>query len=276
MSKLEQYFDWQFYLSVYPDLRKNGINTEEQAISHWQDHGRQEKRIHNRTAMEKRYVLLLTNSRRVKLSQNILSRPQQLINILIRTSRRPDQFRKCISSVLGQEYSNMRIIVSYDDESCLNYLEQYPMVDKFFVNVESEEKYKFNLYCNDLMDKVKEGWIMFLDDDDMFVHPHVLSVINCGLLDEDIFLIWKFLRPDHPIFHKDIDNIQLGEIDTSSFCFHSSHKDLARWGDQQCGDWRFVTELLKSHVFTRRAIPRILTATSYNDKIANFGAALEL
>jgi len=276
MPKLEQDFDWQFYLSVYPDLREAGINTEEQAFSHWQAYGKRERRIHNRVAMEKRYVLLLANSRRVELGQGILARPQQLINVLIRTSRRPDHFRKCISSVLGQQYSNVRIIVCYDDESCLSYLEQYPTIDKFFVNIESEEKYKFNLYCNDLMDKVKEGWIMFLDDDDMLVHPHVLSIINCGLLDEETFLIWKFLRPDQAIFHKDIDDIRLGEIDTSSFCFHSSHKEAARWGDQQYGDWRFVTELLKSHAFTRRAIPRILTATSYCDKIGSFGEVGEL
>ena len=37
-------FDWKFYLDTYPDLRKNGVHTEQQAINHWNDYGKQEER----------------------------------------------------------------------------------------------------------------------------------------------------------------------------------------------------------------------------------------
>jgi hypothetical protein len=37
--------DWCFYLDTYPDLRKNGVLTEQQAIQHWNDYGKQENRI---------------------------------------------------------------------------------------------------------------------------------------------------------------------------------------------------------------------------------------
>jgi hypothetical protein len=38
------HFDWGFYINVYDDLRKAGINTEEKAIQHFTDYGCKEKR----------------------------------------------------------------------------------------------------------------------------------------------------------------------------------------------------------------------------------------
>ncbi len=38
-------FDWQYYLDKYPDLRINGINTEQQAIQHWKTYGEKEGRV---------------------------------------------------------------------------------------------------------------------------------------------------------------------------------------------------------------------------------------
>ena len=40
-------FDWQYYLNKYPDLRQNGVHTEQQAIDHWYLHGQHEGRICN-------------------------------------------------------------------------------------------------------------------------------------------------------------------------------------------------------------------------------------
>ena len=37
-------FDWNFYLNEYPDLRKNGVHTKEQAIHHWNTCGKSEGR----------------------------------------------------------------------------------------------------------------------------------------------------------------------------------------------------------------------------------------
>ena len=37
-------FDWKFYISIYTDLQKAGINTEQKAINHYWKHGQNEKR----------------------------------------------------------------------------------------------------------------------------------------------------------------------------------------------------------------------------------------
>ena len=39
--------DWKTYLDTYPDLRQNGVLTKEQAINHWNNHGKNEGRICN-------------------------------------------------------------------------------------------------------------------------------------------------------------------------------------------------------------------------------------
>lgn len=38
-------FDWKIYLHNYPDLIKNGIDTEKKVLEHWSNHGKKEKRI---------------------------------------------------------------------------------------------------------------------------------------------------------------------------------------------------------------------------------------
>jgi hypothetical protein len=42
-------FDWQYYLDKYPDLRMNGVHTEQQALQHWINHGEKEGRVSIRT-----------------------------------------------------------------------------------------------------------------------------------------------------------------------------------------------------------------------------------
>jgi len=36
-------FDWQYYLNKYPDLKANGIQTEQQALEHWNTFGKKRR-----------------------------------------------------------------------------------------------------------------------------------------------------------------------------------------------------------------------------------------
>ena len=80
------------------------------------------------------------------------------------------------------------------------------------------------------MDKVKEGWIMFLDDDDKLTHNKVLSMLNENIeSSEDSLYIWKFLRPDKIIYPKNVNHIKLGELCSCGFLFHSNYKNFSRY-----------------------------------------------
>ena len=75
----------------------------------------------------------------------------------------------------------------YDDDNCLEYLKEYMDHEKMEIfkaaSVDKSQSHFYNLYCNELLSRVKStndddsGWIMFLDDDDMFESPDSLSII---------------------------------------------------------------------------------------------------
>ena len=44
LFNINKYFDWEYYLDTYPDLRANGIYTEKQALEHWNFYGKKEGR----------------------------------------------------------------------------------------------------------------------------------------------------------------------------------------------------------------------------------------
>jgi len=48
-----------------------------------------------------------------------------LINILTRTSGRPNGFNKCRKSIENQTYIQIKHLVSYDDNNDLHYLKKY-------------------------------------------------------------------------------------------------------------------------------------------------------
>ena len=265
-------FDYEFYKNVYRDLEKSGLNTFEDYYSHYINYGKKEGRKCNLRSMVNFYdkSLLLDN---YKISDKVINKKENLINILIRNCYRPNYFSKCIESILKQNYKNYRIIICYDDKKCNEYLNKYlhKNIEKFYINLKNKNKYKFNLYCNHLLNRVKEGWILFLDDDDKLVNNNCLKIINNKITCKNDFLIWNFLRPDKIIKIKDINNIQLGDIDTTSFLFNKAYKDLVRWDDQQNGDFRFVKNILNKNNFNVKIINKILTSTIYKNKVANYG-----
>ena len=268
-------FDYQFYLDLYPDLRKAGIKTEDRAYKHYLKSGKREGRICHPDQMKENIKNAYKKIEKEKNSFERKKEKEEKINILIRTSNRPEYCKKCIESILEQDYNNYQIIICYDKVESLSYLDDYKENEKiqyFYVEVESKEKYKFNLYCNILMDKVEEGWILFLDDDDKLTHNKVLPMLNENIeSSEDSLYIWKFLRPDKIIYPKNINHIKLGDIDTTCVCFHHKHKHKSRWPDKQYGDFSFFSGLINNHSFTKIFIDNIFTQTINEYIIGNFG-----
>mgnify|MGYP001237086674 CR=1 FL=1 len=49
---MSQNFDWEFYLVYYPDLKKNGLATQKQALWHYNRYGKKEGRIGNKNEVD--------------------------------------------------------------------------------------------------------------------------------------------------------------------------------------------------------------------------------
>src|ERR1700748_2286539 len=106
-----------------------------------------------------------------------------LINILIRTSNRPKLFLKCLKSVTDQDYKNIRIIVSYDNDAALRYIPSGLEILKVYKRPEFQ--FGYDDYCNSLKSLVTDGWYAWIDDDDILM-PNVLSKI---VLDAPVILV---------------------------------------------------------------------------------------
>ena len=266
------HFDYEFYKRTYTDLETNNIITKEQCFTHYLLCGIKEERSCCEKEMTTKYAKNLEYAQ--QKIENFHDTTKKKLNILIRTSNRPQCFQKCINSILQQNYENYQVYICYDKKESLDYLNQYenhPQISFFFVEEKSEEKYKFNLYCNQLLEKVNDGYIMFLDDDDIFIGNRTFEIINWYLVSNKM-IIWNFLRPDKLVFPKDLKkDLILGEIDTSSVCFHHSLKHLSKWGDKQYGDYYFYKNIF-NQCKEKQYIDFILTTTQFNNKIGNYGS----
>ena len=114
---------------------------------------------------------------------------QPLINILIRTSQRKFLFERCLASIISQTYKNIRVIVSYDFEC--DYIPDW--CDKVQVQ-KGTEGYYWNLYCNELKERVTDGWFMFIDDDDFIYSKSAIGDIVKHLTNQEVGIICQFLR----------------------------------------------------------------------------------
>jgi len=268
-------FDNNFYSTFYDDIKNSNKND---GFNHFNMHGKKEKRVccENELTDTINKNLLIIETQKIFLENMEFKKNENKLNILIRTSMRPELFKTCIESVLSQNYTNYHIYICYDKIESINYLNDYETkyinITTFFIENDSNEKYKFNLYNNELMDKVEDGFILFLDDDDMFTHNYCFKIINENLTDENI-LIWKFMRPDKLIYPKHINDIKLGEIDTTSICFHVKYKNISKWQDKQCGDYYFYNNMFKSlkeiNQFNIIKINYILTKTIFYNKMCS-------
>jgi hypothetical protein len=265
-------FDHIFYLLVYPDLNSSNIKSRKDCINHWFTSGHLENRQYNRELMDINYNKNLgeiSNNKEICNSNN-------KFNILIRHCYRPNKLKKIIESIENQNYNKeyIKIFLCYDDkksEKYLDYLKIYEIeIEYFYINISGGE-YKYELYCNELMNKVSDGWIIFIDDDDMFLNNHALSLISNNINNEDSLIIWKYLRSDKIIFPKNKSNIEYGEIANSSYTFHSKYKKYSQWIDVYGGDYKFFNKLVTKINFNIIYLDSILVGIQSNSTIFGRG-----
>ena len=265
------FFDYEFYKNTYNDLEQHGINTKKQCLTHYLTCGKKE----GRACCENEMILNHSTQYKQALEQNSLF-PIYLPNklhILMRTSNRPECFQTAIESILEQTYQNFDVTICYDKKESLSYLEPYKNHEKiqyFHVEETCQDKYKFNLYCNQLMEKINDGYILFLDDDGIYLGNRCFEIINSYIRDNDM-IIWKFLRPDKLVHPSNEDKLCLGEIDTSMVCFHHSLQEKSSWGSKQYGDYSFYKPLFENKTIKKQFVNHVLTTTQFNNKIGNYG-----
>ena len=203
-----------------------------------------------------------TNNKKIIKSKVVLvkkpiEKKKPLINIITRTSGRPNGFKRCHESIKNQSYANIRHIVSIDRIEDAEYVKHYD-VDYFFIDKQkiaaqpdipdpkTGKKFIYNLYFNELFAKVNGGWIMILDDDDYLVNKDaVLKMVNKIKNNTDM-LIWQMKYPTGsmlPTISEMGHKPRLARIGSPCILVHSGIAKTIRWDGWKCGDFRFISQV---------------------------------
>lgn len=174
-----------------------------------------------------------------------------LINLLIRTAGRPKQFARCIESVANQTYKNVRCIISVESDADHMYVRDtmgaYDLDYRVVIVEKHSIPYGYNLHCNDLIECVREGWFMFLDDDDKLADDGSLGIAQ--VLDKKP-IIFQFQRGESrkkpSDEHMRSKSIVRGKIGMP--CIIVPHGiSLPRMTATEDADYRWIQEINRVH-----------------------------
>lgn len=206
-------------------------------------------------------------------------------NILVRTSGRPNYFAACIDSIRQQNYRHYQILVSYDDAETYEYVRHYPDVQAISVEKETEtpprrtnsskhlEVFLPNLYFNTLMQHCREGFVLFLDDDDCLLDKDALKNLDQHITGPDNLLFWRVrfsqqrLVPSDTYFRRPPAHTQ---INTSGFTFHTKYIPEAQWDGWRVGDY-FVASKLYEKIPDKIYLDRVFTGMQDAHRLPGLG-----
>jgi hypothetical protein len=173
------------------------------------------------------------------------------VNVIMRTSGRPNAFARAYLSVTNQTYRNINIIVTCDDSDSIAYTRpaRARMVEvKHCLKPQrpSGEQYgvfaPYNQYV-DLAQRLCKGYIFMLDDDNMFLATNAVEVM-VEHSQKDYLNVWKCEFSDRIIPTKTFrDHIELFDIDTACFMYHSDHIEATDWTPWKRADYRTAKKL---------------------------------
>ncbi|MHB1952763.1 MAG: glycosyltransferase family A protein [Sulfobacillus sp.] len=195
-------------------------------------------------------------------SANALAAP---VYVLTRSSNRPREFARCRRSVASQTVATKHF-VSYDTAETLAYLLPYDGIRLFSLEL---PKMHPNLYPEVMLSAVPpDNWVMFLDDDDVFVHDRALEFATLFLHDTGALVYWKLWRPDKEICPKDPRAPAFGEVGSCCYLFWRGIQQPTGWQPKRGGDYPFFARLKE----TRKMLflDHCLTAVGYEDRVSGW------
>ena len=205
------------------------------------------------TDITKKVTPKIVIQKNVVVSDRIES-PTPVINILTRTSNRPNSFKRCRESILNQTYKNIRHLVSIDNLNDEAYVKahnvEYFYMDKEAISKENDipdpktgTRFIYNLYLNHLINQVKEGWVFILDDDDYFADSNSVQKMVNAIKNTTDILLWQMKYPNGqtlPSLQELGMPPKLARISSQCFMVHSGIAKTIRWDGWKCGDFRFI------------------------------------
>ena len=279
LQGLDYTFEIETYQSLHPDVPNDPLL----AKIHFYMHGIHEDRPYNKIQLKNKQsnvLKLINDSTNRSTTQNNTPVPNQsvLFNIIIRTHNRELYFNKCMASILNQTYKNFRVIIAAQDPESSSYIFKFndERLCIFKPQITNSDSHFYDDFCNQSLDMCNTGWIIYLDDDNVFVDNEVLHSLfkQIKINTNSNILVNGFARADKIIHPSACTNLNIGDIDTGNFCFAHTVKKQGIWPTQGEGDYWYFNKLL----LNKKTVPYIgdivAIKTQFTNKIANHGNKL--
>jgi hypothetical protein len=182
----------------------------------------------------------------------------ETINIITRTSNRPNFFSDCYRSVSGQtDGNNLVHWITSDDDDTFNYLKPYENVRLVPITRprrKNKQHFPYNKYLHEVMNIIdNSGWVMVLDDDDLLASSDSINHLREAMRENDYndqaVFIWRVKNfngkqlPSDSVFGS--DKLDPDEVTNNCFCFHVKHKDLINFESRVKAEFNVLSTLIK-------------------------------
>lgn len=173
-------------------------------------------------------------------------KPGPVLNILTRTHGREHFFYVCRESIESQVWGGTTCHIVAMEGRCNHYVladsafrARQVSQSSFPPEYRSYRRAKYNLYVNQLLAQVRDGWIMVLDDDDQLLRRNSLAILEPYLTDPDRLVVCRFAMNGLPYPRDENWGREFREGDVCAPCviFHASHRDKAKWLGCYGGDY---------------------------------------
>ena len=217
-------FDHNYYINKYPEEFSTGQDSRRIARFHYIQKGINEGKLPHPDF------------------NNLSEFP--LINILVKFDNQQN-LPKCLESILHQDYSNLKIIIGYiqPDQQLLTY-QDHPNIQLFRLESINESlEYIDYQYYNQLLAKVSNGWLIYLDTTDHLKYQHGLLYLSYNLLDQDRIILWTVKKNNQLIYPKDLRQLGSEDLVSCSFCIHSNLKDQIKWKLEDNSEFELIKKI---------------------------------
>ncbi len=231
------------------NLQFNSVSSEKRGILKTNLIQNTEKRI---IQNKSNYSLALIDN---YLYNNMISSNGKL-NVIIRTSNRPNYFKNCIDSIKKLYMPNeIKFHITIDEYKDLCYVQQNLMgydYNFYFIDKEKIENICKNInitkpqrtpnYYFNVVRPFLNGWCFFLDDDDVTLNKIDIKNLKYGNIYIYKTKINNKIIPSNKNFN---NNIVINDISGLCIVFHSDI--MIDWTPQNGGDYFFISELYKKY-----------------------------
>ncbi len=192
----------------------------------------------------------------------VYDKPEPLVSVCVGTYNRGELVtERCVASLLSQTYKNIQVVVVGDcctDDTA----ERLGAIDDprlTFLNMPERGNYPpegpnrwmvaGTATVNKALDLAEGDFVCHLDDDDEFM-PDKIEKMVAFMQREKVHFAWhpfECQRPDFSWYVVDSDELELGQVTTSSIFYHRwlkrVHWDVEAWRFGEPGDWNRVRRL---------------------------------